>query len=224
MNEADIRRQLIEQLAKSPAGVDAAFISEMFLADYSRRADLIMANGKLSVFEIKSGRDNLERLDGQLTSYLKYFEQVTVVCAMKHLKGVLAAAPKTVGVWSVSDSGMINVERKGKILKVADKQTWLSFLPVAEIKSLLRESALPTNGNREKLVSAANQLSLMAVREYVLLRLKMRDKRIAAIKERKNIASEQIQKIVQARETQLERLLRLPTTDVALGAIPRRLS
>src|SRR4051812_41988278 len=102
MTESEIRAALIEKLASTPAGRGAAFITEMFLDSFARRADVVMANGKLAAFEIKSERDTLERLHGQLSTYLRFFEQVTVVCAEKHLEAVKLHVPESVGIIAVS--------------------------------------------------------------------------------------------------------------------------
>jgi hypothetical protein len=179
MTETEIRKALIAKLATSRAGVGAAFISEMFLSQFSRRADLVMANGKLSAFEIKSPSDSLDRLDGQLETYLRYFEAVTIVCAERHVNAVIGRVPLCVGIWSVDNQGQFTVVRRAQIQKIDCKDSWLSFLPVDELKFFLGAEGLRKSGDRPTLVSIANQLSLSLIREYVLSYLKRRNQRVA---------------------------------------------
>lgn len=178
MTEVEIRKAVISRLEASPAGVDAAFISEMFLNNFSRRADLVMANGKLCAFEIKSSLDSLDRLEGQLETYQRFFEQVTVVCATKHLVGVEAGTHSDVGIWSVSHDGQLSVTRRAKTRQILSKQTWLSFLPVDELRAFLREGKTRSTGNRSDLLLGADQASLIRIRAYVLSFLKRRTHRI----------------------------------------------
>lgn len=185
MTEAGIRNALIARLASSPAGADAAFISELFLDNFSRRADLVMANGKLAVFEIKSSRDTLERLNGQLETYMHFFEHVTVVCAPKHLTAVVAVVQDGVGVWEVSDDGTLRIVRRARARSLPSKENWVSFLPVDELRTLLRMNELRAVGPRDELVQEIGSLSLKAVREYVLSYMKRREQRIHNIREQK---------------------------------------
>jgi len=83
LNEGDIKAAVIDRLFASAALSDAVLINEMVIANWSRRADLVVANGKLHAFEIKSDFDSLRRLQGQVETYLSRFDKVTVVCTPK---------------------------------------------------------------------------------------------------------------------------------------------
>lgn len=144
-----------------------------------------MANGKLAVFEIKSSRDRLDRLAGQLETYLLFFEQVTIVCAAKHLAGAVAAAPNGVGIWQVNDDGSMRVVRRARARRMSSKKNWVSFLPVDELRMLLRLNELRAVGPRVDLVRAIDSVPVKAVREYVLAYMKRRAKRIHGIQERR---------------------------------------
>jgi hypothetical protein len=221
MTEAEIRNALISRLASSPAGAGAAFISEMFVDGFSRRADLIMANGKLAVFEIKSERDTLERLEGQLASYEKFFEQVTIVCAEKHRANVQELVSEKIGIWSVKSDGHLSVVRAAKASKLPSLNHWLSFLPVDELKALLKQQSIKATGSREALLSGASGLSLRVARSYVLDYLKRRDKRIeerrAQQSQRRDLQNTSPQKVS---TQQLHEYLK--TLSCSAVAIPRR--
>ncbi len=185
MTETEIRNALINRLSASTSGAKAAFISEMFVDKFSRRADLVMANGKLSVFEIKSERDTLERLKGQISSYKNFFEEVTVVCAPRHQLNVEALVTNNIGVWIINANGHLSVLRKAKAEQLPSIENWLSFLPVDELKKLLKDNGLPSSGNRSTLVEAASLIPVKSVRTYVLSFLKRRDKRIDDLRAKK---------------------------------------
>lgn len=181
MNEVEIRKRLIAVLSDSHEGRAAEFIAEMFFAGFSRRADLIMVNGNLSVFEIKSERDTLDRLVGQIESYVKFFENVTVVCSSKHIENATKLVPETVGIWEVKNNGLIRVERMAKTQSFKSAVNLISFLPVDEIKLFLRENNLSAVGNREALVQKADLISILEIKNYVLAFLKRRKIRIQNI-------------------------------------------
>lgn len=185
MTEVEIRNSLITRLASSPAGADASFISELFLDNFSRRADLVMANGKLAVFEIKSSRDTLDRLVGQLETYLLLFEHVTIVCASKHLAGVEAVAPSGVGIWEAQGDGSMRIVRRARARSISSKKSWVSFLPVDELRALLRMNEIRAVGTRGELVQAIDSVPVKVVRAYVLSYMKRRAQRIHNLQERK---------------------------------------
>lgn len=84
MNEIYIREKLIKALAKQhPSNTE--FLAELPIANFSRRIDLVMANGSLSGFEIKSEQDSLKRLGGQLETYMQYFEKCNCCLCNKTL-------------------------------------------------------------------------------------------------------------------------------------------
>lgn len=182
MNELEIRALLQAKLAESHHGQGAAFVSELFIDSFARRADLVMANGKLSAFEIKSERDTLERLDGQLETYLRLFEQVTVVCAERHQAGVQERIPDGVGVWVLSENGSFKVLKRAKTHRQTSHQSWLSFLPVDELRNLLGRHGLQRTGTRDVLVVRASAIAIKHVRQYVLEFFKhRREERIVKI-------------------------------------------
>ncbi|MCO8613666.1 sce7726 family protein [Burkholderia multivorans] len=156
----------------------AALISELCIADFGRRADLVLANGKLSAFEIKSDIDDLSRLDGQIETFVKYFESVTIVCAPRHTAKVLTRVPSTVGVWEVTNAALVEVQDAGTN-EITDKAVWLSYLPVTELRGVLKQHAIRPIGLRPDLVEQAQQISVSDLRSYVLSYFKRRKKVIA---------------------------------------------
>lgn len=185
MTEQEIRSLLQAKLADSPHGKGAAFVSELFIDSFSRRADLVMANGKLAAFEIKSERDSLDRLDGQLATYLRFFERVTIVCAPKHLTGVQARAQEAVGIWLMKEDGTFKVVRRGSALRQNCRSSWLSFLPVAELRALMVAHGLVQTGTRDVLERRADEISTTAIRSHVIAYFKTRREATIAMREAK---------------------------------------
>lgn len=219
MNESDIRQAVIAKLSSMKAGQGAAFISELFLDNFSRRADLVAANGKLGVFEIKSSKDTLNRLDGQLETYLRYFEQVTVVCDSKHLDNVKAGAPASVGIWCVGPTGVIRIVRAPRQITI-DASAWLSFLPVDELRRFAKHVGVIASGCRSALVLRLQLTDVRRVRAYVLEYLKRRDNRIEALRSRRERRSVSID-MRQRTRSLLELYGKQPK---GLTAIPRQTS
>lgn len=150
----------------------------MFVDEFARRADLVVAGTKLVAFEIKSDRDKLDRLEGQLKSYIQFFEQVIVVCAERHLVGIEAQAFDEVGIWTVKEDGSIRKVRKAKNLRQDSISRWLSFLPVDELRKLSQLHGIKPARHRGDLVVAAAEIPLKSIRTYVLGYLQRRDERI----------------------------------------------
>ena len=59
-------------------------VEEMGLSSHAARIDIGVINGQLVGYEIKSDRDNLDRLPGQLEVYNQIFDLITVISGPKH--------------------------------------------------------------------------------------------------------------------------------------------
>jgi len=62
------------------------------------KADLAILNGTATVYEVKSERDSLTRLDRQLIAYSTVFAQVYVIAAENHVDAVVSSVPQHVGI------------------------------------------------------------------------------------------------------------------------------
>lgn len=80
------------------------------------KADLVILNGTATVYEIKSERDSLSRLERQLFDYRKVFASVNVISSESHIGSVLEMVPEDVGVMCLSDRFTIKTIRESKIL------------------------------------------------------------------------------------------------------------
>lgn len=185
MNEKEIRSCLIEYLSKRHELSNTVFISELFVNNFACRADLVMANGQLSVFEIKSKFDTLNRLPFQIQNYTSSFENVVVVCAEKHIKKVLDAYDSGIGVWLIRDNGQIIIKRRSNKINLK-VDSWLMHLSVNELRDLLKTFKIITTGKREDLLDRIQKsIPKYKVREYVLNYFKGRHEKIQKLRQDK---------------------------------------
>jgi frataxin-like iron-binding protein CyaY len=180
LNESDIKAALIDKLIERGMLQNAVLINEMVVANWSRRADIAVVNGKLYAFEIKSDFDSLQRLEGQVSAYLDRFDKVTVVTTRKFANLISEQMPPDVEIWeATSEEGEVSfrVARRGKTKEITCKRTLCGFLLKSEIVSFLRqrnELSSLHEMNRDELISMAKGYSLKDLRSYVLSCLKAR--------------------------------------------------
>ncbi len=76
------------------------------------KADVVILNGTGTVYEIKSERDSLSRLQRQINSYRDVFASVYVIAGKKHVDAIFETIPDDVGVMVLSDKHNISTLRK----------------------------------------------------------------------------------------------------------------
>lgn len=97
--DADIRRALhAKRLRKIKAQPDTLVIDELGLAHAKSRVDVAVINGCIHGYEIKSAKDNLDRLASQIDIYRQTLQKLTIVAAPKHIESIVADAPDWCGV------------------------------------------------------------------------------------------------------------------------------
>ncbi len=104
LDDHQIRSFLIERIHQKNQHADAILIEEMDLCLGEARIDLVLVNGKTVGIEIKSDRDNLDRLPKQVEIYSRVFDKIEIVCGEKHLDQILDFVPKWWGVSTVTKS------------------------------------------------------------------------------------------------------------------------
>ena len=68
----------------------------------SCKADLAILNGTATVYEVKSERDSLTRLENQLLNYRKVFAKVYVIVAEQFLQQVIDKTTADIGIMSLA--------------------------------------------------------------------------------------------------------------------------
>ncbi len=154
-------------------------INELVIDSFSRRADLVLINkNSITAFEIKSEADSLVRLTGQVEKYLLYFDKVIVVTTNKHIEKIIKSVPQQVGVWQFNKDNIIKKNR-GKKESIPEKNNYLDFLKVNELKKLAKNSGLILKNNsktkiKEELKSSLNKASINNIKNFTIEMLKNR--------------------------------------------------
>ena len=142
------------------------------------KADLAILNGTMTVFEIKSERDTLARLERQISNYQGVFASVVVIVGENHVSAVAKATPRDVGVLSLSKRYQIStvreaVDRPGRICPA----TVFDSLRIGEAKEILLRlgheiPSLPNTEMHAALRTSFGTLRPDEVHEAMLVTLK----------------------------------------------------
>ena len=168
--EIDIKALLINHLIEKKVIKEGSLIiNEFTYGGFSRRVDLALVNNnEILGIEVKSEFDTLNRLDGQVSDYLKVFDKVIVVVATKHLEKAKKQLPDRVGIWEITDSG-IKVINRGKKLKIKEKSIFIDLMRVVDLAKTSRLFELECDvRSRNELVKAVSKLSVTKLREAAL--------------------------------------------------------
>lgn len=92
-----IKNVIAEKILLGRYSMNTATLLNEFRVGESK-ADSVILNGISTCYEIKSEYDSLNRLEVQLSSYLKIFDKVNVVTTEGHLGKVEKIAPESVGI------------------------------------------------------------------------------------------------------------------------------
>lgn len=173
LREQDIKAALIDWLYEKRLVDDAVIINEMVVANWARRVDIAVANGRLHAFEIKSDADSLKRLPGQVEFFSKHFDKLVLVVASRFVSSVISQYPVEVGVIEVfsTKSGIrMRQVRAGRIIENKDVKALSGFLTKADIAKILRLEGLPSDAGmrRAALVSLLDNIPVRTLRGYVM--------------------------------------------------------
>ena len=157
----------------------AALAQRLFLGKHSLRtacmltefragdskADVVILNGTSSVYEIKSERDSLSRLDRQIENYKSVFASVFVIAGENHVAAVVKATSTDVGVLALSRRYQITTVREALDLpsRVSPSMVFQSIRTseASEVLEYLGQkvSAGPNTTRREELRKRFEALS-----------------------------------------------------------------
>lgn len=179
LDEGAIKHALIRHLHTSGKLENATLINEFVVGNWSRRVDLVLANGRLCAYEVKSELDSLRRLPGQITTYLKYFDKVSVVTVPKFVRSVKDIVPPQVEILLAEydgDSIAVTVARRGKANNVQDLKALASLLRKDELQKVLsnENSDFSAGQSRTKLTSRFLRLSVAFARRATLATIQRR--------------------------------------------------
>ncbi|MFG1483485.1 sce7726 family protein [Halobacteriovorax sp. HFRX-2_2] len=153
--ENDIKALVLNHLSqKTIINEDSLIMSELTIGNYSRRVDLaVLTNNKLIAFEIKSEADSLYRLNGQVETYLKYFDKVIVISDTKFFPKITNELPKNVGLWEIKNNE-VKVRNRGRYNTKIENESLIDFIDVAELKKLSSKLNIVADKKRSSLEKA----------------------------------------------------------------------
>jgi len=172
MLEADIKALTLNYLKdKEMIDQESIIMNELTVGNYLRRVDLaILSKGKLIAFEIKSEADSLYRLEGQIETYLKYFDKVIVVSDAKFIPKMTEILPKCVGLWTV-DKTSIQVKNRGKLQDKIESKQLIDYMDVVDLMKLTSKLNIRSDKDRASLESALENASNKHLRGGVQMSL-----------------------------------------------------
>lgn len=177
MAEKEVKIKVIEWLMKHEkhsvvvpevtlghkAGIGGANVS---------RADIFAVNGDISIYEIKTERDTLDRLESQLEMYRHVANRVSVVVAEK-FSSKIDTLPEDIGVYLITGKSIKKI-RKAKSIPITT-EAYLQYWWRLELKEIFRGfvgwSKLDSETGKQKLIDL---LTVDQIRNLTLYRLKER--------------------------------------------------
>lgn len=101
---------------------------------------LVLKNDQLIAIEIKTDRDNLRRIEEQISESKKLFDYVVVCTTMTHLEKIKQLLSEDIGIYSVNEHN-IKIIRKPKKQKNLDKNEMLFSMNSNYLKKHLNLSS-----------------------------------------------------------------------------------
>jgi hypothetical protein len=144
--EADIRAALRTRLKSTQRRhPDTVIVDELGICRGEVRIDVAVINGQMHGYEIKSDRDSLRRLSGQIELYSKVLDKATLVTGDLHLDkaaillpdwwGLLRAVPSVRGL-------QIGTVRQARLNPAKDARALAEFLWLDAALTLLEQHGL----------------------------------------------------------------------------------
>lgn len=143
MRDADVRtavrRMLHDQYGDES---DTRIVEEMGIWAGSARIDVAVINGQLIGYELKSDRDSLDRLPGQIALYNRVFDKVSLVVGAKHVRNARLLIPRWWGIvvaYSTANGVKLRNGRRARANPAPDAMTVAQLLWRDEALAILEK-------------------------------------------------------------------------------------
>lgn len=173
-SEIEIKAMVLNRLLNEGKISHSSLVfNEMSLARQTRRIDLgYLSNQEMVAIEVKSERDTLSRLPGQLEVYLRYFDRVILVVAPKFIAPALAAVSDNVEIWEVGENAVRTVRRGLKVTSIR-KELYLDLMTKREVSLLAKKLNIPCGDTpmfelKCQVLNKINRVSKFKVKEIVI--------------------------------------------------------
>jgi hypothetical protein len=139
--DRDIRPALLSRLmVQHSREVDTVVLEELGLCRGQVRVDLAVVNGLIHGYEIKSDRDSLRRLVGQVDLYSRVLDRATLVVGERHLPEALEIVPMWWGILrveTISRSRRFKTVRRGRQNPGRDARSLVELLWLDDAVAML---------------------------------------------------------------------------------------
>jgi hypothetical protein len=169
MTYADDLKALVISALLPSLTLDEVIGTEVRFGEGQFRADLVVASPtRLSAFEIKGPRDNLDKLAGQVDGYDAMFLDFSVVSDAIWLEAVRQKLPRSAGLLTL-DGTSLNRIRQPRVRARLGPDAALRWLRTEDLRTLLREHGHPVGGHYEGLVETVRRtVSPVALSSFAL--------------------------------------------------------
>jgi hypothetical protein len=151
----DLKKVVISSLLPT-LGADEVIGLELRFGDGRYRADLVISSPvRLSAFEIKGARDNLDKLQDQAAGYTKLFLDFSVVADPTWIPALRERLPRATGLWTV-DTRLQQI-RQPYVRSRLSREAGVRWLRTSELRMLLSDYGLPQGGNLSVMAATALQ-------------------------------------------------------------------
>ena len=145
MKDKEIRKILIAYLQTQ--GTEMRIYQEKSIGNSI--CDLMTVTDKLTGYEIKSDRDNYQRLPEQVRTYDRFFDENYIVIGHTHIDSASGKIPDHWGIIIVENDN-VNVFRKAKANKSVSRRNQISVLWKLELKNILLKNDMPLYAQKDK--------------------------------------------------------------------------
>lgn len=178
LNEKEIKALTLEKLINAgKININSLVLSELSLAKKARRIDLAyISEREMVAIEIKSERDTLLRLPGQIQEYKKYFDRVIVVAAAKFIPEITKKSDDEIEVWELHGE-KIKTAKRGRKINKHYKESYISLMTKREINILanmadLNTKNLPMYEMKKIVLENSHRISTTKVKDVLIEGLK----------------------------------------------------
>lgn len=144
------------------------------------KLDLLVLNGTSKAYEIKTKYDNFSRLSKQLETYLKFFDEVSLVLDEKFDDNILKDLNSRVGVFVFTKRNTLSEIRKAKSnLKFIKSENFVSLLRKEEYLDIIRDNlgielAVPNTQVYDMAKEMFSRFSVKNAHKLTINKLKLR--------------------------------------------------
>jgi hypothetical protein len=143
--DLEIREALRRYVSREHKGARQVILEELGLFRGLARIDMAVVNGSLHGYEIKSDRDSLRRLKGQVSLYNRVFDRATLVVGRRHLQKACEMIPdwwEILRVDSTASDPSFRLARPGRDNPARDPRSLVELIWLDDALALLEERGL----------------------------------------------------------------------------------